>query len=281
MNQLKKLLDFGQEGEGSGDFTRARGIAISPSGDIVIADPSKKAVLVFAPDGQHKFNLKSPRGKPEGKLRTPQDVAVSSQGNIMVVDLTKFVKMFSADGKFVHSFHTSSRPAPDEKIGTYCIDVDNQGQIVVGNYEKKTITIHDSVDGSVKEQIMPSLKPNFLAVNSQEQIVIGDPKSKKVCILDYAGKEITSWDPVVEGAPCIPMGVACNDNDDIFISVVKMNKSGKGKLNTGCILQYSKTGLFIGCVAKDLYYPMGMTFALDGKTLAVANYTTGALFDTS
>ena len=234
---------------------------------------------MFSGDGQHKFNLKSPKGKPEGKLRTPHDVSVSSQGKLMVVDLTKFVKIFDSDGKYLQSFFTSSRSAPDEKIGTYCIDIDNQGEIIVGNYEAKTITIHDSVDGAVKDQISPSLKPNFLAVNTRQQIVIGDPKAKKVCVLDYSGKEILTFDPLIGGAPCIPLGVACSPSDDIFVAAVKIDKKGKGKLNTGCILQYSSTGLFMGCVAKDLYYPMGMTFTHDGQLLAVANYNSGVVFE--
>ena len=62
VNLLQKVAEFGREGDGQGDFARARGVAVSPNKDVVIADPSNKAVLVFTEEGQHKFTLKSPEG---------------------------------------------------------------------------------------------------------------------------------------------------------------------------------------------------------------------------
>ncbi len=272
VNLLQKIKEFGKEGEDPGDFGRARGVAVSPNGDIVVADPSNKAVLVFSPDGQHKFNLKSPDGVPEGLLRTPHDVTVSSQGCIMVVDQTKYVKIFEAgDGKYLQSFATMKKYEADKKVGTCCLTIDNEGQILVGNYHKKLITIHDALDGTIQDKLTVEVEPYFLASNTKQQIIIGDLKSRKVSVVDHSGKEIFAINPMLEGAAWIPMGVACNAKDDIFVAVVKQDKSGKGTLDTGCILKYNNTGLFMACVAKDLYYPMSIVVTSTGH-LVVANH---------
>ena len=191
----------------------------------------------------------------------------------MVVDQTKFVKIFeAADGKFLQSFATMKKYEPDKKVGTCCITIDNQGLILVGNYHKKLITIHDGLDGSIQDKLTVEVEPYFLAANSKQQIIIGDLKARKVAVVEYSGKEVFQINPMMEGAPCIPMGVACDIKDNIFVAVVKADKSGKGTLDTGCILQYSSAGLFIACVARDLYYPMSIVVSQDGL-LVVANHT--------
>ncbi|XP_072051221.1 uncharacterized protein [Amphiura filiformis] len=274
---MTKIKEFGQEGSDE-ELERARGIAVSAAGDVIVADSDRKQVLLYTVDGKYKSTLTSPDGIPEGQLRTPQDVAVSEDGGcLMVVDLTRYVKIFDADGSYIQSFHTREKGAADKRIGTSCIDIDCQGQILVGNQKSQLITIHDVFDGSIKNTIdlQDIIKPYFLTVNRKEQILIGDYDSKKVKAIDYVGKVLFTINPKVEyGAACKPLGVACNPNanDDIFVAVIGVDSAGNDAPDTGRILRYTNTGLFMACVAKDLYYPMGITFTQDGRLLIAANY---------
>lgn len=244
----------------------------------MVADPTKKSVLVFAQEGRYKYTVTSPDGDPEGQLRTPHDVAISGDDCLMVVDQTKFVKIFdAADGTYVKSFATMTKYDAEKKVGTCCVTVDIQGQIIVGNYHRKLITIHDAMDGSIQSKLTVNIEPYFLATNTKQQIIIGDLKARKVVVIDYNGKEVLIINPLLAGTPCIPMGVACDGSDNIFVAVVKEDASGKGTMDSGCILQYNSAGLFLACVARDLCYPMGMTFSRE-RELFVANHETVMAF---
>ncbi len=274
---MKKIKEFGQEGSDE-ELERARGIAVAATGDVIVADSDRKQVLLYTIDGKFKSTLASPDGVPEGQLRTPQDVAVSEDGGcLMVADLTKFVKVFDEDGSYIQSFHTREKGSADKRIGTCCIDIDCQGQILVGNQKSQGITIHDVMDGTIKSSIdlQDIIKPYFLSVNRKNQIIIGDYQNEIVKAIDYNGKVLFTINPKVEyGATCKPLGIACNGNanDDIFVAVIGVDSAGNDAPDTGRILQYTNTGLFMACVAKDLYYPMGITFTKDGRLLVAANY---------
>ena len=251
---------------------------MSVSGDVIVADSDRKQVLLYTMDGKYRSTLTSPDGVPEGQLRTPQDVAVSDDGGcLMVVDLTKFVKIFEADGTYLQSFATREKGSADKRIGVCCIDIDSQGQILVGNQKSQVITVHDVFDGSLKKSIdvQDIIKPFFLAVNRKNQIIIGDYEGMKLAAIDYSGKKLFSIDPKKDyGGTCKPLGVACNAkaNDDIFVAVIGVDSAGNDAPDTGRIFRYTDTGLFMSCVARDLYYPMGITFTQDGRLLVAANY---------
>lgn len=122
-------LEFGGEGEGAGEMNRPLGIAISPvNHEVYIADRSNQRVDVFSEAGQFLFawgwdvDESAPAmelqtctlvsecqagapGGGDGQMYEPEDVAVSSAGNVYVQDRNNArVDEFSASGQFVLSF---------------------------------------------------------------------------------------------------------------------------------------------------------------------------------
>ncbi|CAF90325.1 unnamed protein product, partial [Tetraodon nigroviridis] len=90
---------FGVRGRSPGQLQRPTGVAVHPSGDIIIADYDNKWVSIFSCDGKFKAKLGS------GRLLGPKGVSVDQNGHVIVVDNKACsVFVFQLSGKLVAKF---------------------------------------------------------------------------------------------------------------------------------------------------------------------------------
>ncbi|HEV7406350.1 MAG TPA: 6-bladed beta-propeller [Chthoniobacteraceae bacterium] len=97
------------------------GVAVSPAGNIVVADTFNDRIQVFDGAGKfltafggsfakHRFKVAGQEGNGEGKFFCPGGVAVESTGHIFVADtLNSRVQEFDQNGKFVRAFGNEGR----------------------------------------------------------------------------------------------------------------------------------------------------------------------------
>jgi DNA-binding beta-propeller fold protein YncE len=99
------LLSFGTEGAGNGQFIAARDLAIDPSGNLWVVDAgtggSGTRVQKFNAKGEYLSQF-GKEGAENGQFKSPESIAVDSEGNILVADTgNNRYQEFTAAGGFV------------------------------------------------------------------------------------------------------------------------------------------------------------------------------------
>ena len=139
---------IGEHGDGNGQFSYPRGLALLPGGEVAIVDTLNNRVQVLSPDGEFLRTI-GQAGDVAGTFGRPKDITVGPDGTIFVVDaFSQRVHAFDAAGKPLLAFgeprsgpgalampnsiaianiapHTGSRP-PDDIEPAYYILVTEQ-----------------------------------------------------------------------------------------------------------------------------------------------------------
>jgi YD repeat-containing protein len=94
----------GVTGSGNGQFNGPRGIAVSASGDVWVADAFNDRVEEFKEDGEYLAKFGS-AGKGSGQLEEPKALATTSAGNVLVVDTANDrIQEFTPSGAYMTTF---------------------------------------------------------------------------------------------------------------------------------------------------------------------------------
>ena len=124
------------------------------------------------------------------------------------------------------------------------------------------------MDGSIISTIIHHANignPCRLSVSSNERLIFTNYKTMILVCLDFMGNEVFNISTSFDGKPVKPNGVCCDDAGDIYVSL------HYGTVGTCEIHHYDASGEHIGCVARGLYNPEGMTFTPTGD-LIVADW---------
>lgn len=102
----RPLSVWGSSGNGEGQFTSARGIAIAPNGDVYVTDLLSDRVQKFDRKGNYLALLGGP-GTGDGQFDGPAGIAVNASGDVYVADLGNHrIQKFSSTGAFVKKWGT-------------------------------------------------------------------------------------------------------------------------------------------------------------------------------
>ena len=201
--------------------------------------------------------ITSPDNK-EAKLIKPTDVAVTPKNNIIIItDTSKYIKLFHPDGQYMRSICTLTQDEnPDTKVDTWCVAVSSQGFIMVGDIERRLITIHSESDNSFYKSIKTRIEPLSIAVTSQLNILVSNWQESKVIAynMETGGVEfvIGRWKLAGESEDAHPMGLACDTEGKVYIVV--------RTYDTGHVHVYNEQGQYPQCIVKGLYCPQGLAW---------------------
>ena len=272
--------EFSQLGDCEGEFRDARGITVGHNGEIIVTDYLHEKAFIFHQDGSHKSTLTSPA---TAELKYPERVAVTSQGKLVLTDQSNAVKVFDINGGFLHDFSTNTPTDENANASEYftCgVAVTYQNYVIVGDRARGVLTIHSEANEWVPKEVKVPIKPVYLAITNQNQILVSDCWEKKVVKVTMDGQVIFTMDTFkVDGEAAFPDGVTCDGSDDMYIAVIKEGKDNSGEryTGTGHIHHYDKDGVFLRCVARDLYWPQGLH--LHNGSLYIANEKSVVIYD--
>ena len=134
----------GTAGEGDRQFQYPRGIAVLPSGHIVVADSPNKRLHLLSNDGEFVRTL-----YPSGaiSLKNPDGVAVGGDGLIYVVDRDNgCVMVVNTAGDIVRTLGTPGA-GNGQLNNPYGVAVDSAGNVLVCDKDNSRVVVFH-VDGS-------------------------------------------------------------------------------------------------------------------------------------
>ncbi|XP_033644042.1 uncharacterized protein LOC117303791 [Asterias rubens] len=255
--------EFGKEGEGEVEFEWARDVACFSNGDTVVNDTARCLLSTFTSKGIYK-STGGQSGSEDGKLKQPVGVAVTSDDLLLVID-RQDVKVYDGELRYIRQFRPLQNRVDGQSQSKSLlrgIDVDKKDRIAVADYKRKVISLHN-MDGSIISTIHhDDISINcFLSVSSTELLVFTNCTEMKLVCLDFMGNEVFNISTSIDGKPVKPLGLCCDDAGDIYVSV---HYDGR---TTHEIHHYDASGEHIGCVARGLYFPLGMTFTPTGDLI--------------
>ncbi|XP_033644372.1 E3 ubiquitin-protein ligase TRIM56-like [Asterias rubens] len=263
--------EFGEEGEGEGEFKFAIDVACFSNGDTVVTDIGRCLLSTFTSKGNYK-STGVQSGSEDGKLKQPVGVAVTSDDLLLVTD-GEDVKVYDRELRYIRQFRPSQNEVEGKSESILLgIAVDHKGRIAVTDCERKVISLHN-MDGSIISTIHHgdiNIKC-FLSVSCKERLIFTNYEKMKLVCVDFMGNEVFNISTSIDGKYVTPVGVCCDDAGDIYVSVYNDGRK------TYEIHHYDASGEHIGCVARGLYRPFGMTFTPIGDLIVTDLYSVKVL----
>ena len=103
-SELKRLMSFGSEGTGPGQFKCPSGVAVNTHGEIAVSDYSNHRVQVFSSEGRFLFSF-GEEGSGVGQFKLPCGVTYDRDDNLLLVDSwNQRIQQFSRRGQFLRIF---------------------------------------------------------------------------------------------------------------------------------------------------------------------------------
>jgi DNA-binding beta-propeller fold protein YncE len=131
-NQLCHLRSVGLQGDAEGQFSFPRGIALTQTGLLLIADAGNDRIQAVDANKDFSFAYTfGEHGSEEGKFIQPYDVAVNSNDEILVTDSCHRVQVFDVNGKFLRQFGVRGKKKAGKFRHPTSITVDNEDTIFV------------------------------------------------------------------------------------------------------------------------------------------------------
>ena len=248
--------EFGNQ-NGPGNLQWAVGIALSPDGNVGIADRDVGQIQIYSTDGEYKHSIDTTQGHPQ--LTHPWQVTVNSDNIYFLTDRTETIKMYEASGKFKGQWVSSCPQASSGSPRLYGLAMDTKGNLLVGDCENSCIDRHRQ-DGSYLGSIKVGIAPRYIAVTSQDAIVIAT-WFKPPQIVSNSGQVMHTLKHPVDESQWDPWGVCCYE-DIIFVANVKTNN----------IVCYTESGKYLGPIPIPPVFPFGgLAMTADCKTLVVCD----------
>ncbi|XP_025083180.1 tripartite motif-containing protein 2-like isoform X2 [Pomacea canaliculata] len=260
IDQGKLLRKFGRRGKGKGSFEMPCGVAVTKSGDIVVADTENHRIQIFSPDGAFKLKF-GRKGPNPDQLNYPLGVAMTAEDHVAVTDsVNAAVKVFSREGELISCFtHAGLIEFP------YGVAITLDNFFVFTDICKHAVIVltpSGSVShtfGSYGDERKNFDHPYFVAVNKSKQIIVSDAGNSAIKIFQFEGRLLrmfTLSDFKLPAEGYISLYGLCTDSDGNTLVVCN---------STICIV--TKNGrLWEVVTSKDgLTSPKGVAFSTAGR----------------
>nr|WP_294948599.1 NHL repeat-containing protein [uncultured Mucilaginibacter sp.] len=252
-----KLLSFGSQGSGLGQFQFPMHVEVDSLSNIYVSDDNRYNVQKFDIAGNYTqlfYSGPSPRGI--AFLSNGNTVVTNASGLAYVTLLDKdrnILKTWGAYGTGDAQFQNVEEITVDNEQNIYVVDGQNNN---VKKYDKNGNFLLKFTAAIQTDRQIDGPYP-FGVTYFKDKIFVTSPRNSVIRIYDKVGNFIKSWDA---GAPCYAIK---GKGDNLFIAmpgyVLKTDENGelREKIGEGDFLTTTVTGLAITnngeVVASDVY----------------------------
>jgi DNA-binding beta-propeller fold protein YncE len=175
----KLLMTLGKKGI-TGDnasedtFNGMADVAISKQGNIFVADGEGPNSRVVKFSRQGKF-LKwwGGKGTDPGQFNVPHSIAMDAKGRVYVADRSNNrIQIFDQDGRFLDQWNNFGTP--------WGLFVKGERIYVVDGSANNVLLIASTNDGKILQKIESLSNPTAVAVNSKDEIYVGEVSGSNV-----------------------------------------------------------------------------------------------------
>ncbi|XP_074652959.1 uncharacterized protein LOC141907262 [Tubulanus polymorphus] len=213
----KLIKKFGRRGKKKGEFNMMTGIAVTKTGDIVIADTENHRIQIFTNDGEfvRKFGDSN---DPDLRLHYPVCVAMTPEDHVAVTDaVNQRVKIFSQSGELVSAY--------GEKILEYPYGLAvAENLIVCTDLYRHSVVIINCITGAKTNEFgkygdspLEFDHPYHVAVTMDKRIVVSDYGNSCIKIFRFDGRPVNFYsiaDFKIQGELYITLQGVCIDGDN-------------------------------------------------------------------
>lgn len=189
-SQGKPIKQWGQLGDGKGDFKYPQGLAIDSADKIYVADVENNRVQKFAADGTFVKEW-GQRGSAPGQFNQPYNVAVDKDDNVYVVDSdNNRVQEFTSEGVYLRTFGSLGVGAGGLR-NPQGVAVDLNGNVYVGDRPNDRVEKF-SPDGTAQAGFdWPGV--HDVAVDASGNVYLANADQSSVQEFSSNGVLLTEW----------------------------------------------------------------------------------------
>ena len=218
---------------------------------------------IYSIDGEHKCSVDIHQ---EQSFKGPWQVVVNSENNIFLTYQSEYIRMYEIRGKFKGQWVSSCPQASSGSPYLVSLAIDHTGNLLVGDCSNNYINKHRQ-DGTYLGSIKVGIDPRFIAVTSQDTIVIAT-WGKPPQIVSSTGQVMHTLKHPDNESQWNPRGVYCHADIICVANFTTLN-----------ILCYTESGKYLGPIPIPHVSPMGgLVMTPDGKTLLVCEYDSVKVF---
>ena len=236
----KPLLVTTSYGDKNENFVKLYGLALGPTGLVVVSDWKKNKLIIFDKNMKFKSVI---GGSGALKFNKPSGMACDKDGNIYVADRDNHcVKKFNVLGKFVMKIGTGKAGSAKEEFNSpRAVVVSSQDIVYIADGLNHRIQIFSGDDsrfkltiGSLGSDPGQFNVPCGVALNSTEdKLFVSDNKNNRIQI--FNAEQGTFLHHIVHDDLSFPHGISCNKDNHLLIC-----SGGKG-----CVLVCKEDGTVV------------------------------------
>ncbi|XP_078665677.1 uncharacterized protein LOC144908041 [Branchiostoma floridae x Branchiostoma belcheri] len=214
-------ITYGGEGSEPGKFRGPRGVVVSSSNEIFVADTNNRRVQVHTTEGVYLRHFPTVVLGTVDKDMKPYDVSMDGNGTLWVVgsgDSADHVVQYSTDGTAMTQFHL-------QKIWyTRGIAVDmRNNHILVTDADRGEVKVFRPDGSLVRRFGHPQGKmsrPQYITVDGEGNILVSDWFANSVYMYDEPGKFLLKFggEGSGEGELQVPSGICTDSSGHIIVA---------------------------------------------------------------
>ena len=241
-------------------WTKPYGVAISPTGDMVVSECDANSLSIFNKSGKKLCSFDA-RESLRGRLKFPSGVTVDSDGNILVTDNDNHcIRKFTPDGRFLTAIGSRGN-APLEFYFPNAIALNTTGnKLYVVDFNGVQILNSDlsfvgtfGKHGNGKGQFN---RPWGVACDSTGRVYIADKGNHRIQVFTAEGQFLRMFGKHGhhKGELNSPSGVAIDSRDILYITELGNNRVSIFTLGGMFLKSFGKLGKGPG----EFYSPNGI-----------------------
>ena len=221
----RAIIRFGTRGSDNSQFVWPRGVAVSRSDQIFVADSSNHRVQVFDNIGTYIKTFGS-YGQAESEFDCLAGIAINSMGDILITDRYNHrIQVFDHQGNFKVEFGEEGQ-GDGQMSYPWGIGTDGMGFIYVCDKENHRVQVFQSSGvfvrkfgrlGRVRGQFE---NPHYLAVSKDNKIYVSDCSNHRIQVFSMYGDFLFSFGSVgtMQGQMKYPKGLAIDDQGFVVVA---------------------------------------------------------------